>query len=417
MSEPEVPMIEPAAVGPACDVAALRAFRALFPVLRSKTYLSICDKMILARPVRAGVTRFLDHLGEASALRTDHEQMVASSRVRFARLMRAHPDEIAVTRNVSDGMNAVAGAFPFRAGDNVILCLGAEHPNNIYPWLRLRQQGVEVRLLSAADGRVDIDEIAAIVDDRTRVVTVASVSFCPGERTDLPRLAALCGRKDIFLAVDGVQSAGILDHDLDSEGPDCLATSTSKGLLGLYGYGFLYVRRKWLDRLTPNYLSRTSVAAINDDASAMSGVEYRLQGDARRFELGSYNLAGAYAADASLEMLLKVGTARIEGHVLSLADTLREALARLDLPVHWPQGAAAAAHIVTCGQLDGGGHGYSTDPRIEALFGRLSAADVVLTIRRGQLRFGLHGYNNAVDIARVADICKAALSAGNGVPG
>lgn len=383
----------------------MRAFRALFPALRGRCYLSICDKMILADPVRAAVERFLDHLAAASAVRTDHERLVQSSRQKFARLVNAREDEIAVTRNVSDGMNAIAGAFPFRTGDNVVLCKESEHPNNIYPWLRLRPLGIEVRTLRGEHGRIDTGRLMEATDSRTRLIAVASVTFCPGERTDLEHLGEVCRRKGIFLAVDGVQSAGILHHDLGLEPVDAFATSTSKGLLGLYGYGFLYVRRKWIEHLQPSFLSRSSVEAADDSASSMGAETCRLQADARRFELGSHNLAGAYAADAALDLLLGLGTRRIESHVLQLAEDLRQRLAELDLPVHWPRHPQNAAHIVTCGQVDAGGHGYSSDPRITHLHERLAAEGVVSTIRRGQLRFGLHGFNSSDDVALVSEAC------------
>lgn len=379
-------------------------FRSLFPALREKTYLSICDKMILAHPVRAGVDRFLDKLAHAGASRVDHEVLVESGREKFARLVNAAPASIAVMRNVSDGINALAWAFPLREGDNIVIATGAEHPNNIYPWLRQQERGVELRVVASPDGRIDPKAMIAAADARTRIVTAASVSFSPGYRTDLQALGEFCRPKDIFLLVDGVQSAGILHHDFAAEPIDGFATSTSKGLLGLYGYGFAYVAPRWIDRMKPVYLSRTGIALDTDDASAMGGLDYALKPDARRFELGSYNLAGAYAADAALGLLLDIGTRTIEQHVLGLAEALREGLDALGVAVGLPRTPIERAHIITCGTLDNGGHGFSHDPAITELYHRLTDAGVTLTLRRGQLRFGLHYYNDMSDIERVLDI-------------
>ena len=374
------------------------ALRALFPALARTTYLSICDKTILADPVRSNVETFLDRLAQASANRVDHEEMVMASRRKFARLVGAGEDEIAVMRNVSDGINTIATAFPLVEGDNVLLALGAEHPNNIYPWLHQQRRGIELRNIPAAQGRIDVAALVAAMNARTRLVSVASVSFAPGERADLMALGSECRKRDIFLLVDGVQSAGILHHDLDQEPIDGFATSTSKGLLGLYGYGFLYVRRTWLDRLMPVHMSRTGVSADNDDASAMGDLRYTPRPDSRRFELGSYNLAGAYAADAALDLILGLGTRAIETHVIALAEVLREELRRLGLPVFTPH---MPAHLVTVGAVDAGGHGYSTDPDITRYHARLAEAGIVSTIRRGQLRMGLHAYSNRADIEAV----------------
>lgn len=383
------------------------AFRALFPALREKTYLSICDKMILADPVRASVDTFLDRLAQSGATRVDHESLVETGRRNMAKLLGATPAEIAVTRNVSDGINSLVWAFPFVPGDNVVIALKAEHPNNIYPWLRLRSRGIELRMVAAPEGRIDAEAMLAACDERTRVMTVPSVSFSPGLRTDLGALARGCDARGVFLVVDGVQSAGILHHDFAADAPGAFATSTSKGLLGLYGYGFMFVRNDWLEKLEPAYLSRSGVDLGNGDASAMGSMDYRLHGDARRFELGSYNLAGAYAADASLELLTGIGTRTIEAHVTRLSRRLADGLARLGLAVTLPHSEAERSHIVTVGRLDAGGHGYSDDAQITALYERLTRAGVTLTLRRGQLRFGIHYYNDDTDIDRVLDLASA----------
>lgn len=377
-------------------------FREGFPALRQQTYLSICDKMILHDEVRRGVETFLDHLALASANRADHEVKVVSARQKFARLMRVEASTIAAVRNVSDGLNAVAWAMPMAEGDNVVVCADAEHPNNVYPWLRLRRRGNEVRVVSPRPaGSLDIDAMVEAIDTRTRIVSCASVTFAPGHRTDVARLGEACRARDVFLLIDGVQSAGILAHDLAAEPVDGFATSTSKGLLGLYGFGFLYVSPKWIDRLEPAYLSRPAVDMRSDDHSAMGGHDYELQPDSRRFELGSYNLAGAYAADVSLGLLLGLGAQAIEERVLSLARALNEGVAALGLAPAVPSEGPGQSHIVTFGALDAGGHGFSSDSVVAPISDRLTGAGIAHTIRRGQLRFATHAYNNEDDIERV----------------
>jgi cysteine desulfurase/selenocysteine lyase len=117
-------------------------FREGFPATKGKNYLTICDKMILHDQVRAAVDQFLDHLAFASANRLEHEVKVEGARRKFAQLMHVSDDTIATMRNVSDGINAAAWALPLGKGDNVVLTIDAEHPNNIYPWLRQKKQGM-----------------------------------------------------------------------------------------------------------------------------------------------------------------------------------------------------------------------------------------------------------------------------------
>ncbi len=379
--------------------AAFSEFRQGFPALRAQTYLSICDKMILHDTVRASVNEFLEHLSLASANRIDHEVRVTSARAKFAQLMNVAPATIAATRNVSDGVNSIAWALDWKEGDNVVLTSDSEHPNNVYPWLRLRERGVEVRVVApTADAAIDVAGMIAAMDERTRVVAVASATFAPGHRTDLRALGEACEKKDALLLVDGVQTAGIFAHDLAAEPIGAYATSTSKGLLGLYGFGFLYVAPKWIERLKPAYLSRASIMQKTDDHSTMGGFEYEYQPDSRRFEVGSFNLAGAYAADASIGMLLNLGIKNIESRVLSLASRFHEGLVAAGLNPAVPGRGPQQSHILTLGELDAGGHGFSSDPLIAPLSQHLVQNKIAHTIRRGQMRFGLHAYNDETDI-------------------
>lgn len=374
-------------------------FRAGFPAVRAQTYMSICDKMILHDDVRAAVDVFLDHLALASANRTQHEVRVVSAREKFAQLMNVAPETIAATRNVSDGTNSIAWAMSWKEGDNVVLTSDSEHPNNVYPWLRQRERGIEVRVVQPlANGAIDIEGMIAAMDGRTRIVTAASATFAPGHRTDLHRLGEASRKHDALLLVDGVQTAGILHHDLSVEPIDAFATSASKGLLGLYGFGFLYVSPKWIDRLSPAYLSRAAVVQQTDDHSTMGGFDYAYQPDSRRFEVGSFNLAGAYATDASIKLLLDLGSKAIEKRVLSLVSMLHAGLTEAGMEPAVPGSGPQQSHIITLGQLDAGGHGFSSDPVIEPLSKHLTQSKVAHTIRRGQLRMGLHAYNNEADV-------------------
>jgi cysteine desulfurase/selenocysteine lyase len=385
-------------------------FRQGFPALRKLIYLSICDKTILHDAVRASIDLFLDRLAMASASRKDHELHLASAKAKLARLFNVTESAIGAIRNVSDGANSIAWAMPWREGDNVVLTAEAEHPNNIYPWLRLARRGVETRIVpAAADGRIDVAALIDAMDGRTRLATAASVTFAPGHRTDLRALGEACCKRDIFFLVDGVQSAGILKHDLAAEPMDGFVTSTSKGLLGLYGFGFLFVSPRWIERLEPAYLSRPAVAQRTDDHSVMGAMDYELQPDSRRFEVGSFNLAGAYAADRALDLLLGLGADRIEARVLGLSAMLHEGLSAAGLTPAVPAGGPAQSHIVTLGRLDAGGHGFSSDPLIGPLAERLGSAGIVQTIRRGQLRFAVHAFNNEADIERTAQCVKDAL--------
>ena len=143
----------------------------------------------------------------------------------------------------------------------------------------------------------------------------------------------------------------------------------------------------------------------NEDASATGPYDYTLQPDGRRFEVGSYNVAGAYAASAALALLEEAGAERVEARALAIAAALRDALSAAGLdPVSAPDGQSRPTHVVTAGPLDAGGHGFSDTPWVRGLSARLTEARVGHTIRRGQLRFATHFYNTEADVAVVRDV-------------
>ena len=381
-----------------------------FPVVDRCTYLSICNSTALGRRARLAVDEFLDHLMywcETAAVR---DCRVDGARDKFARLIGADAGDIAIVKNVSEGINAVASAIDWRAGDNVVLCASLEHPNNVLPWVHLRRLGVEMRVVEPVEGAIEPDSIIAAIDGRTRVVTCSAVTFAPGLRVDLGAIGRACRSRDVLFLVDAVQSAGILSLDVSRDQVDVLVTSTAKGLLGIYGCGFLYCRRAWADRLTPAYLSRPAVELPPDRYSEMASLDVAMRGNARRFEVGSVDYAACYAVDASLSLLGEVGAPAIEAHVLALAGRLRMGMAELGLEVPGRAFGPQGSHIVTVGRLGAGGHGIAADPLLARLSEHLTAHDVVHTIRRGMLRFAFHLFNSDDDVDRVLGLTREVVA-------
>lgn len=395
-------MKAPAAVGQSPLTPA--QVRAMYPGALSQTYLDVAGRCLIGTPVREAIERHLDMRmlgGDKPAM----FELVERTRASFARLVNAHPDEIAYTKNISEGLNIVATAIDWKPGENVVLCADLEHANNVYVWLNLaRRFGVEVRTIPMRGGMYPVEEMAAAVDAKTRLATLCAVSFAPGFRTDLAPLSEACRRHDALFMVDGAQSAGMIDSDVERFGIDALAVSTQKGLLALYGMGFLYVRRRWAERMAPMFLARFGVDLGEKGEAALGDFDFQLMPAARRFDLGNYNFIGAAAADASMDILHRVGIANIEAHNTGLAVQLAEGLKALGLPLIGEVRGAHRSQIVMIGAM-GDGHDKADDGRMQSLYEHLSANGVKLSVRRGALRFSIHVYNDASDIERVLALC------------
>ncbi len=397
--------MDPERFAPTASKALTEAYRD-FPATERWTYLDVAARCVFPRCVREAMDKHLDHRMLDGGNKPKFFELIEETRGRFATLVHADPDEITFTKNVSDGLNMVATGLDWRPGDNVILCPDLEHPNNIYPWLNLRRLGVEVRAVPPRAGAISVEDLLARADARTRVITVSSVTLAPGFRTDLDSLGRACRERGIMFVVDAAQSVGVLVTDVRRSCIDALSVSTQKGLLGLYGMGFLYCRREWAERMQPVYLARFGVDVGEAHEASMGEFEFRLRPAARRFDLGNYNFLAAAAANASIQYLLEWGPAAIETYVVGLAHTLARGILDLGLPVCGGRPGPHLAHIVTVGEIGRGGHDSTDDPRFGALYKYLAENRVKLSIRRGALRFSLHVYNTASDVERVLDLVK-----------
>jgi cysteine desulfurase/selenocysteine lyase len=384
---------EPDMNKPVTEFSTIAAARANYPALERWTYMDLAGRGVLSRGVRAAVDAQLDERMMNGGDKERFFALIERTRAKFAQLINAEPDEVAYTKNISDGLNMIATGLAWKAGDNVIVCPDLEHPNNVYVWLNLRSRGLEVR---------------AVKDARTRVVTVSTVTFAPGFRTDVDKLGRACRERGVLFLVDGAQSVGVLHTDVKKSNIDALAVSTQKGLLGLYGMGFVYCRREWAEKMRPAYLARFGVDLGEAHEASMGTEEFKLMPAARRFDLGNYNYVGAAAADAAMAEILGHGTQQVERYVTQLGHALAQGFIDLGLPVSGGKPGPHLAHIVTVGTMDDNHYG-SNDEKFNRLYAWLGENRVKLSIRRGVLRFSLHLYNNMDDVARVHELTRAFL--------
>jgi selenocysteine lyase/cysteine desulfurase len=388
--------------------SSIDALRPQFPGATKWTYLDVAARGLVSLPVKAAAEQYLEQRMFDGGDKAWMFERVETARSRIAELIHASADEIAFTRNISDGINALAQALPWQAGDNVVICEALEHPANIFPWHSLAQaRGIEIKTVEPDSGAIPLERIIKTIDEKTRVVTLSTISFSPGFRFPVAELGRHCRERGVLLIVDAAQSIGILDTNVQELQIDGLASSTQKGLLGLYGAGFLYVRREIANGLTPLYLSRMGVkAASGHEASSGDLQDYRLADGAKRFDVGNFNYIAAIALERSLETILGVGTASIERYACGLAASLAEGLAECGFPVFRCPTRDARSHIVSVGRELSDEHDATRDREMIRFYEHLTASGVRLTIRRGMLRFSFHAYNNDADVQKVLELAR-----------
>lgn len=400
-------MIKASAIGEDSGRLSVADARQLFPGAEEGIFMDVAARGLIPAATRDAVAGILESRIAGTTDKTALFDAVERVRTLYAKLVNATQDEIAFTKNVSDGINSVAAAIDWKRGDNVVVCPSLEHPTNIYPWVnQKRLHGIDLRLIDNDNGHMPVEKMIAAIDDRTRVVSASLVSFSPGFKTDVVKLGRACRDAGTMFVVDGAQGIGIVHLDMQRMPIDVLSVSTQKGLCAFYGLGFLFVRRALAENLRPAYLSRFGVDIGESHEAAIDIENYELMRGARRFEVGNYNYLGVIAAEPSLKILERLGTEAIERYVSGLTHDMVRKLLDLGLPVYGGEPGPHIVHVVALGNGVDPKHDEHDDSDIGSLARVLTREGVRLSIRRGMIRLSLHVYNNHDDVDRFVDIAR-----------
>jgi len=363
------------------------AWRREFPITERLVHLNHAGVSPVSRRVAAAVQSFAnDALVLDADIQRRWSERAEEVRAAFARLVGARTDEIAFVKNTSEGLSLVAAGLDWQQGDNVIAVDG-EYPSNIYPWFALRRYGVETRLVKPVRGRVRADDVRALIDGRTRLVSVSFVDWSSGGRTDLGAIGTLCHERGLLFCVDGIQGVGAVPLEVEREGIDCVAVGGHKWLLAPEGCGCLYVSRRVVDRLHSVLHGWKSVR----DADTYLPYHFDPRPDAAKFEPGSPSILSVYALGAAIDLIHEVGPQAIAARLLALHDRLAEGLRRRGAEIVSPWGPGERSGIVV----------FRLGPDPEALRGALVERGFIVRVRNNGIRIAPHFYINEDDVDRL----------------
>lgn len=370
------------------------AVREEFPAAERFVYLDTAKKALLPRAAETATAEWFFDIRENIGARAFSMAEVEAARVDIARVFGMPPDNLALIKNTSEGMNILAHGLGLQPGDNIVIS-EAEHENNTFPWTYARRRGIEVRVAEPdGRGRVTIERYLPLIDRRTRILSVAWIAYGNGYRADLAALSALCRERDVLLVVDGIQAVGALADPIAELGVDVLVAGGHKAQMSLAGAGIMYVADHVVERITPPYAAKFSFIS-NDRAQNMPV----LAPNARRFEYGNPNFLGVWVQRRSALWIERVGLAAIEARVCELTTLLIELADREGWRVRTPRPWRERGGIVS---LD---LGVDADRLETALIRRR----VKISSKDGFTRVAVHIYNNEADIETFVDATRAAL--------
>ena len=367
-------------------------WRTLFPVTEKYIYLNHAAVSPISCRTQAAMNAFLAHATHYGFENFDPWfDQIESCRGLAARLIGASTDEIAFTKNTTQGLILAANGIQWQDGDNVIIT-AAEFPANVYPWWNLKDLGLETRMVAEKGKRILVDDIEAAIDDKTRAISISHVEFASGFRNDLHQIGEICQTKNLWFVVDAIQSLGVLDLDVKACQIDILVADGHKWLLAPEGAAIFYCNLQKLDLLRNTNVGWASV--INE--SDFLTLDLTQKPNAGRFEEGSYNTVGLCGLQASLSLLLEIGLAKIEQRVLDLTNHLISHLEEKGYRIVSPTDHPGERSGIVVFQSDR----FSSDH----LYQILTHNAVACTNRGGMIRFAPHFYNTHQELDFVSQI-------------
>ncbi|AYF78652.1 aminotransferase class V-fold PLP-dependent enzyme [Nocardia yunnanensis] len=301
------------------DIAALRADT---PGCENQVFLDSAGSSL---PPRVVVDTTIDHLrreAEIGGYRAANERIDELHAVKTAigELINADPAAIALSDSASRSWSDFFYSVPLAAGDRILIS-GADYASNAIAALqRARQTGATVEVIpSDSSGQLDLDALAAMIDDRVKLVSLLHVPTNGGLVNPVAEAARIAHRVEALVLLDACQSAGQLPLDVAELGVDALSATGRKWLRGPRGTGFLYLRPDLALSLEPTRLDLHSAEWTAPD-------DYVLSPDATRFEFWESNVAARLGLGAAVRYLLELGPAQVYAAIAERSEYLRKAL-------------------------------------------------------------------------------------------
>ena len=245
-----------------------------------------------------------------------HEADLAleNARKTVAAFLNAQEEEICFTSGDTMGMNEVAyGLLPFlKEGDEILLSM-EEHASNVLPWFNVAKitKAVIRYIPFDENGRLTVENFKKSLTERTKIVSLASVSNVLGYALPIKEFVALAHQKGAIYIDDAAQSVPHMKIDVKDSDVDFLAFSGHK-MVGPTGTGVLYGKKEMLEKISPTFYGGEMNARFDSTGYlSLDDLPYRL-------EAGTQNVAGILGLAKACQYLENIGFDKIHEHELHL---------------------------------------------------------------------------------------------------
>ncbi|CAN5429269.1 aminotransferase class V-fold PLP-dependent enzyme [soil metagenome] len=383
------------------DVSALRAQT---PGCAHRVHLNNAGAALLAQSTLDAMTDHLRLEAEIGGYEAEEagQEQIDGTYAALAELLGGQPDEVALFDNATRSWTAAFYSIRLEPGDR-ILTGRSEYGSNVLAYLQVaRRTGAEVVVVpNDESGQLDVTALAALVDERTKLIGISHVPTSGGLVNPAAEIGRIARDADVLFLLDATQSVGQFPVNVNDVGCDMLTGTGRKFLRAPRGTGFLWVRHSALERLDP-YVAEVR-SATWDGRRGFAWVE-----GARRFESWENSYVNVVGLGAAVRTALDLGMEAICDRTRTLGARLRDQLEALPGVSTHDLGRERCA-IVTAKV-----NGVSAD----AVAAALAAADVNVTTTipahsqfdtedRGihpLVRLSPHYYNTEAELDRAAAV-------------
>lgn len=354
-----------------------------FPILETSTYLISNSLGAMPRGAQRGLERYAEEW-RTRGVRAWHEgwwEQPTEIGDLVAPILGVGRGTVSMHHNVTVAAAIFLSCFDYPAERNRIVY--TEHNFHTLRYLLEgeRRKGAEIHVVPSRDGiGIELDDLLAAIDDRTRLVPVSHVLFRSAYVQDAEAIAARCREVGAILLLDVYQSAGILPLALERWGVDAAVGGCLKWLCGGPGNAFLHVRPGLDAELEPAFTGWQS----DEEPFAFRGAPHRrVTAGAQRFLTGTPNVPAHYAARAGLQLLSSVDALDLRSYSLELTQRIIDSATDSGFAIHSPLDPAHRGGTVTVAHEEA-----------EQLSEGLLARDILCDYRPGAgIRLSPHVYS------------------------
>ncbi len=261
-----------------------------------------------------------------------------------ANFLNVTPDEIAFTRNATEGLNIAARSLRLKKGDEIIISTH-EHVGGASPWMALEKDfGAKVKLIDLDfNGENNLQIIKDNITKKTKVVAFSHITCTTGMKLPAKAIVELCKSKGVYTCIDGAQSLGMFPIDLADINPDFYASSGHKWLFGPKGTGVLFINKNIIKEIDPVF-----AGAYTDSKFDLNSLTMEYRESAQREEYGTRNTPITLGLGSAIDFINAIGIDNVAKRGRELVSRFRKGVANTpEIEILTPESDVYSASMIT----------------------------------------------------------------------